>query len=105
MPREKIHVIGYEEIVSLFGLLGIEGTVVENKEFFIKTFETLIKRQSLVMIIINIDLPDEIFEYIMDFKTHNRIPFIYLLPDIFQPEIKHRDKIFDKIHELIEEII
>jgi vacuolar-type H+-ATPase subunit F/Vma7 len=105
MPREKIHVLGYDEIVSLFGLLGIEGTVVDNKEDFIKTFEKLIKRPSIVMIIISIDLPEDIFEYIMDFKTNNRIPFIFLLPDIFQSDIKNRDKIFDKIHELIEEII
>jgi vacuolar-type H+-ATPase subunit F/Vma7 len=105
MPGEKIHVIGYDEIVSLFGLLGIEGTVVNNKEDFIKIFEKLVKRPSIVMIIINMELPDDIFEYIMDFKTSNRIPFIYLLPDIFHPDIKYHDKIFDKIHELIEEII
>jgi vacuolar-type H+-ATPase subunit F/Vma7 len=105
MPGEKIHVIGYDEIVSLFGLLGIEGTVVNNKEDFIKTFEKLIKRPSIVMMIINMELPGDILEYIIDFKTNNRIPFIYLLPDIFQPDIKNRDEIFVKIHELIEEII
>ncbi|NVM18013.1 MAG: V-type ATP synthase subunit F [Candidatus Lokiarchaeota archaeon] len=105
MPDEKIHVIGYDEIVSLFGLLGIEGTAVDNKEEFIKIFENLIKRSSIAMIIINMELPDELLEYIMDFKTNNRIPFVYLLPDIFQPDIKNRDKIFDKIHELIADII
>ena len=105
MTDEKIHVIGYDEVVSLFGLLGIEGTNVNNRDEFIKIFENLIKRPLIVMIIINMELPDEILEYIMEFKLNNRIPFIYLLPDIFQPDIKNHDKIFDKIHELIEEII
>ena len=105
MPDAKIHVIGYDEIVSLFGLLGIEGTIATNKEEFIKKFENLIKSPSIVMIIINMELPDSVLEYIMDFKTNNRTPFIYLLPDIFQPDIRNHDKIFDRIHELIEDII
>jgi vacuolar-type H+-ATPase subunit F/Vma7 len=105
MPGERIHVIGYDEIVSLFGLLGIEGTIVNTIEDFNKIFEKIIKRPSIVMIIVNVELPDDLFEYVMDFKTNNRIPFIFLLPDIFRPDIKYHDKIFDKIHELIEEII
>ena len=105
MPDEKIHVIGYDEIVSLFGLLGIEGTIVNNNEEFRKIFENLIKRPSIAMIIINMELPNELLEFIMDFKTNNRIPFVYLLPDIFQPNVKEHDWVFDKIHELIEDII
>jgi len=105
MPDVKIHVIGYDEIISLFGLLGIEGTVAKNKEDFMKSFENLIKRPSIVMIIINMELPDEVLDYLIDFRTNNRIPFIYLLPDIFQPDIRNHDKIFDMIHELVEDII
>ena len=105
MPDAKIHVIGYDEIVSLFGLLGIEGSVVDEKDEFIKVFENLIKRPSIVMIIINMELSNELLEHIMDFKTNNRIPFVYLLPDIFQPDIREHDWVFDKIHELIEDII
>ena len=105
MPDAKIHIIGYDEIVSLFGLLGIEGSVVDEKDEFIKVFENLIKRPSIVMIIINMELSNELLEHIMDFKTNNRIPFVYLLPDIFQPDIKEHDKVFDKIHELIEDIV
>jgi len=105
MPDLKIHIIGYDEIVSLFGLLGIEGTVVKNKEDFMKSFENLIKSPIIVMIIINMELTDEVLEYLIDFRTNNRIPFIYLLPDIFQPDIRNHDKIFDLIHELIEDII
>jgi len=105
MPDLKIHVIGYDEIVSLFGLLGIEGTVVKNKEDFMKSFENLIKSPTIVMIIINMELPDDVLDYLIDFRTNNRIPFIYLLPDIFQPDIRNHDKVFDLIHELIEDII
>ncbi len=105
MVDAKVHVLGYDEIVSLFGLLGIEGTVVEHKDDFLRTFQTIIKRRSIVMIIINMELPDDILEYLIDFKMNNRTPFLYILPDIFNSDIKNHDKIFDIIHELIEDII
>lgn len=105
MVDAKVHVLGYDEIVSLFGLLGIEGTVVEHKDDFLRIFQTIIKRRSIVMIIINMELPDDIFEYLIDFKMNNRTPFLYILPDIFNSDIKNHDKIFDIIHELIEDII
>ena len=105
MVDSKIHVLGYDEIVSLFGLLGIEGTVVKHKDDFLRTFQNVIKRRSIVMLIINMELPDDILEYLIDFKMNNRTPFLYILPDIFNSDIKNHDKIFDIIHELIEDII
>lgn len=105
MVEERIHVIGYEEIVTLFGLLGIEGTVVEHEEEFLKVFEDTTKRSSIAMIIINMDLSDDLFEYLLDFKTNNKFPFVYLLPDIFQQDIKNHDKIYDMIYDLIQELI
>ena len=57
------------------------------------------------MIIINMELSDDIYDYLIDFKTNNRAPFLYLLPDIFNLDIRNHDKIFDMIEELIEEII
>ncbi len=105
MVEEKIHVIGHAEIVSLFGLLGIEGTVVNHEEDFLKTFEDITKKPSIAMIIVNMDLPDDLFEHLLDFKANNRIPFVYLLPDIFQEDITNHDKIFDMIYELIQELI
>ena len=50
------------------------------------------------------ELPDDILDYLIDFKTNNRTPFLYILPDIFNSDIKSHDKIFDMIHELIEDI-
>ena len=41
MPEQKIHVIGYDEIVLLLGLLGIEGTILESSEQFMPTFNQL----------------------------------------------------------------
>ena len=105
MVDAKVHVLGYDEIVALFGLLGIEGTVVKHKDDFLRTFQNIIKRRSIVMIIINMELPDDILEYLIDFKMNNRTPFLYILPDIFNSDIKNHDKIFDMIHELIEDII
>ncbi len=105
MPDKKIHVLGYDEIVLLFGLLGIEGTIIEHNEDFLKIFKNLIKKTSVALIIIYIDMTDEILEFLTEFKINNRTPFVYLLPDIFQQDIKNQDKIFNKIHELIEEII
>ncbi|MHA1508403.1 MAG: V-type ATP synthase subunit F [Promethearchaeota archaeon] len=105
MVDAKIHVLGYDEVVRVFGLLGIEGTVVEHKDDFLRIFQNIIKRRSIVMIIINMELPDDIIDYLIDFKTNNRTPFLYLLPDIFNSEIRNHGKIFDIIHELIEDII
>jgi vacuolar-type H+-ATPase subunit F/Vma7 len=105
MVDAKLHVLGYDEIVSLFGLLGIEGTVVKHKDDFLRTFESIIKRGSIIMIIISMELPNDILDYLINFKINNRTPFLYILPDIFNLDIKNHDKIFDMIHELIEEII
>ena len=105
MPDKKIHVLGYDEIVLMFGLLGIDGTIIEHNEDFLKIFKNLIKKTSVALIIIYMDLSDEILEFLTEFKINNRTPFVYLLPDIFQQDIKNQDKIFNKIHELIEEII
>jgi len=105
MPDKKIHVLGYDEIVSLFGLLGIEGTIIKHNEDFLKIFKNLLKKASVAMIIIYMDLSDEILEFLTDFKINNRTPFVYLLPNIFQQDIKNQDKVLNKIFELIEEII
>jgi len=105
MPDKEIHILGYDEIVLLFGLLGIEGTIIKHNEDFLTIFNNLIKKASVALIIIYMDLSDEILEFLTDFKLYNRTPFVYLLPDIFQQDIKNQDKVFNKIYELIDEII
>lgn len=105
MPDQKIHVLGDEDFVLLIGLLGIDGTIVENNEEFLAIFESLTKDPSIGMIIIFIDLPSEIMDIVLDFKINNISPFVYVLPNIFQADIENRDIFFNKIYESIEEII
>ncbi|MFX1344770.1 MAG: V-type ATP synthase subunit F [Promethearchaeota archaeon] len=105
MVEQKIHVLGDEDIVLLFGLLGIDGTVVENDEVFLKIFETLTNESSIGMIIIFLELSDEILDSILEFKMSNKSPFIFLIPNIFKSDIENRDIIFNKIYESIEQII
>ena len=104
MVEETIHIIGYEEMVTLFGLLGIEGTIINPGDDFLKIFEDITKKSSIAMVIINMDLSDDQFEYVLDFKTNNKIPFVYLLPNIFQKDIIKHDEIYDMISVLIQEL-
>ncbi|MFX1364038.1 MAG: V-type ATP synthase subunit F [Promethearchaeota archaeon] len=105
MPDQKIHVLGQEEFVLTFGLLGIDGTIIEKSEEFLKKFDTLIKDSSIGMIIIFMDLSDEIIDFILDFKISNKSPFIFFIPNIFRLDFENRDIFFNKIFESIEKII
>ena len=105
MPDQEIHIIGYDEIILLMGLLGIEGTILKNAETFMKIFNDIIKKPSIGMVIIAMDLPNEIIDFLVDFKLHNRKPFIFYLPDIFQPEIERKNVFLKKISESISKII
>lgn len=105
MEIQKIHIIGEEEIVILLGLLGLEGTVVKNEEEFLNEFLELIKTQSIGIIIISIPLSDDVIDFLLDYKKANRKPFIFLLPDIFQPNIEQGDIIFNKIRNALGDIV
>lgn len=105
MADQKIQILGEEEMVSLFGLLGLEGTVVENEEDFLKQFTELIKRPSIGMIIVAIRLSISIIDFLLDFKQNNRIPFIFILPDIYHPNVEREDIILNKIIDAIGNII
>jgi len=105
MVAQKIHILGEKEMVSMLGLLGLEGTIVGNEEEFLKRFTELTKRPSIGMIIIVLRLSIEIIEFLLDFKQNNRVPFIFILPDIYQPNIEKEDIILNKIVEAIGNII
>ncbi len=105
MEELKIHILGEDEIVILLGLLGIEGTVVRNEEDFLKEFSDLIKVESIGMLLISIPLSDEIIDFLLDYKKANKKPFIFLLPNIFQPNIEEGDIIFNKIHDALGDIV
>lgn len=97
MVAQKIHILGEEEMVSMLGLLGLEGTVVENEDDFLKQFTELTKKPSIGMIIIVLRLSHDVIEFLLDFKQNNRFPFIFILPDIFQPNIEKEGIILNKI--------
>ena len=105
MLEQKIHVIGNDEIVLLLGLLGIDGTILESSEGFMATFTHLIKDPSIGMIIIGLDLHEEIINYLVDFKLNNRIPLVYLLPDIFQTDVEDIDIVLNIIRNAVGKII
>jgi vacuolar-type H+-ATPase subunit F/Vma7 len=105
MPEQKIHIIGYDEIVLLFGLLGINGTIVEETNKFMEKFQDLIKDPSIGMIIIAMELPDEIVDYLIDYKLNNRKPFVFQLPDIFKADIEEEDAFLKRIYDSIKKII
>jgi len=105
MIEQDIHIIGEEEIVSMLGLLGLKGTIVERQENFLKKFTELIKQPSIGMIIIALPLSNEMIDFLLDFKHTTRIPFIFILPDIFKPNIEKEDIILNKIIDAIGDIV
>ena len=92
MSEQSLHVIGYDEIVIMLGLLGIDGTIIENNQDIMKKLQELIKNPKISMIIIAADLPESIVEFIIDFKLNNRRPFIFYLQDVFKLKKDISDK-------------
>ena len=105
MPDQEIYVIGYDEIVLLLGLLGIKGSVLDNIADFMKIFKSLITNPSIGMIIVALELPTDIIDYLIDFKLNNRKPFIFYLADIFRLDIEKNNVFRNKIIESISKII
>ena len=102
---QKIHIMGSDDYVILLRLLGIEGTILEDSNKFLAIFNKLLKNTSIGMIIIAIDLPLDLIDYIIDFKLNNRKPFVFYLPDIFKTNIENEDVIYNKILDSINKII
>ena len=105
MFDEEVHVIGDEDIVLMLGLMGLKGTIVDNQEDFLKKFNDLINRPKIGMIIIALQLPHEVIDFLLDFKLNNRSPFIFILSDVFQPNIERDDIILNKIFDAISDIV
>ena len=105
MVGQKIHVIGSDEIVILLGLLGIEGTIIEDSNEFLSIFNNIKKNASIGMIIVAIPIPLDLVDFIIDFKLNNKTPFVFYLPDIFQLNIENDDPIYNKILDSIGKII
>ncbi len=98
---EKIVIIGDEEVVLLFALLGIEGKIVNNYNEFIAEFNEIMKDSSMGMVIISEKLISDHLDFYIDFKLNNPKPFLFLLPNIFQSKDINSDVISKKIQEYI----
>ncbi len=105
MADQKVIIIGSEEHVLMLAMLGIEGIIVEKSEEFLKLFRDLIKRPSIGMILIALELPKDISNYIIDFKINNRRPFIFIMPDLFKTDVDKEDLILNKILGAVSDII
>jgi vacuolar-type H+-ATPase subunit F/Vma7 len=105
MSEQKIHVIGDDESVLMFGLLGIEGTILSENENFRKEFNKLINDAKIDMIIVALDLPEDMIEFLVDFKLNKRKPFVFYLPDIFNLDLEQKDILLKKVYESIGKIL
>ncbi len=105
MVDQKIHILGEEEIVSMLGLLGLESSIVRNEEEFLKKFTELKNDFSIGMIIVALRLSNGMIDFLLDFKQNVRNPFVFILPDISQPNIENYDIILNKIIDAIGGII
>jgi vacuolar-type H+-ATPase subunit F/Vma7 len=105
MEAQRIHILGEEEIVTMLGLLGLDGSIVENEVDFLKKFTELINKASIGMLIISLPLSNETIDFLLDFKQTNRSPFIFILPDAFHSNIEKEGIILDKIIDAIGNII
>jgi len=105
MPGNVIHVIGEEDTVILLSLLGIEGTIINQKNEFLKEFNKVIKKPSIGMVIIAVDLDSNLIDYLTEYKLNNKKPFIFSLPDIFNPNIEDDEMFIEEISKSMGKII
>lgn len=105
MPDKKIYIIGFEEYVLLLGLIGIEGIVINKSEEFIGELEKLLNNPTIGMIIIALELNPDQLDYVFELKLNNESPFLYVLPDIFRPNVDKDDPFLNKIKKSIGKIL
>lgn len=105
MADQKVIILGNEEHVLMLAMLGIEGVKVEKSEEFLKLFRDLISKPSTGMILVALELPKDIMNYLIDFKINNRSPFVFILPNLFKTEIDKEDLVLNRILDAISDII
>lgn len=101
----QIHIIGNEDTILLFGLLGLKGTIVKKNDDFFEVLKPLLNNREIGMLIIAMNLPNEIIDFLIDLKVNNTRPLIHFLPDIYQEDIESdyvfRNKIYDAIGDIV----
>ena len=106
MADQEILVISNDDdIVLLLGLLGVSSHLISGTEGFLNEFNKIIKNPSIGIIIIALELPSDVIDYLIDFKLNNRRPFVFYLPNIFQSEVEKNNVFLNKIFKSISKII
>ncbi|MFW9950119.1 MAG: V-type ATP synthase subunit F [Candidatus Thorarchaeota archaeon] len=105
MVEQKIFVLGDDETVTMLGLIGIDGIALEDTGDFLKEFNRLVNDTSISMIIIVLDLPDDIIEFLIDYKLNKRRPFIFYIPDIFNLQEEFKDRILNNVYGAFNKLI
>ena len=92
----KIHVVGSEDTVIGFGLVGINGTIVKNPEEAKQLLETFTKPRKYDLIIINTRLLQGLEQFIDDYRLNSENPILFDIPDETGIPIEHLLKKFVK---------
>ncbi|MHA1650906.1 MAG: V-type ATP synthase subunit F [Candidatus Helarchaeota archaeon] len=77
----EIHVIGTEDTVIGFGLIGISGTIINSAEEAEKLLEELAQSKEYKIIIINRKFLEGIEEYIKNYRLDPYNPILLDIPD------------------------
>ncbi len=105
MVEQRIFALGDDETVTMLGLIGIDGIALEDTGDFLKKFNKLTNDQSISMIIIVIDLPNDIIDYLIDYKLNKRRPFIFYVPDIFNLQEDSKEYILNRVYGAINKLV
>ncbi len=77
----KIHVIGTEDTVLGFGLIGISGTIAQNSEMVKQTLEQYANPKQYDLIIVNSRLLQGLEEFIDNYRLNSENPILFDIPD------------------------
>lgn len=80
MSRGRIVVLGDRYTVNAFGLIGVDGIIVENAEDAEKHLKTLSKSGDVALILVTKDIADLVQDTIERISMTSRIPVISIIP-------------------------
>lgn len=105
MTELDIHVIGHDDIVLLLGIIGINGSIVENPNNFLEKFNELTENPKIGLIVVALDLPSDIMDEVINYKLSHKRPVVFYLPNILQPNVEENDLFHKKILKSVGEIV
>jgi vacuolar-type H+-ATPase subunit F/Vma7 len=77
----KIHVIGTEDTVLGFGLIGISGTIVQNSDMVKQILERYANPKQYDLIIVNSQLLQGLEEFTDNYRLNSENPILFDIPD------------------------